>query len=303
MFSWPSLSGAWLAALLSNGSVKDEAPRTEENESVRYALIMTGSTRGESGLSLADPLDRNFFSLSTARVYDSLRDLGFQPENIRVLHPGQPSFDDPMEERAFAALQEEQFNGTYNTAATQQNLRNILKDFYARVDDNDIFVIYIGTHGAPSFLEMELDLPLRDTFIQEELENIHPGLGLLYLDSCSSGTFIRSLDLPEYVLVSMTGDMLGWGDRYFSGGSYFFENLGEPEADANVDGHVTIEEAFTLADREAAEHRKRIEPYLLGQYNWQGADPAVAITQFSVQPTMIRGEKTDPDFSFVEWLW
>lgn len=236
-------------------------------------------------------------------MYDSLRDLDFQPENIRVLHPGQPSFDDRMEARAFAALQEEQFNGAYDTSATQQNLRAILKDFYAKIDDNDIFVVYIGTHGAPSFLEMELDLPLRDTFIQEELENIHPGFGLLYLDSCSSGTFIRSLGLPEYVLVSLTGDTLGWGDRYFSGGAYFFENLNDPEADANVDGHVTIEEAFTLADREAAEHRKRIEPYLLEQYNWQGADPAVAITQFSVQPTMIRGEKTDPDFSFVEWLW
>ncbi|MBI1968972.1 caspase family protein [Candidatus Woesearchaeota archaeon] len=303
MFSWPSLSGAWLAAMLSQGSLKSDIQTPEENESVRYALIMTGSTRGESGLYLADPLDRNFFSLSGARVYDSLRELGFQPENVRVLHPGQPSFDDPMEARAFAALQEEQFNGTYDTEATQQNLMDILDEFTVRIDDNDIFVVYLGTHGAPSFLEMERDFPLTNAFIQERLGKIRPGLGILYLDSCSSGTFIRSLDLPEYVLISLTGDMLGWGDRYFSGGAYFFENLNDPEADANVDGHVTIEEAFILADREAAEHRKRIEPYLLEQYNWQGADPAVAITQFSVQPTMIRGEKTDPDFSFVEWLW
>lgn len=265
-------------------------------------MIITGSTRGESEPFLSDPLDEDFLSLSAARVYDSLRDLGFQPENMRVLHPHQPPFDDPIEARALETLREEQFNSTYNNEATWENIRNHLKEFAERVDENDLFVLYITTHGAPTFLELQRGPLLSSSVLQDWLEDVRPGVGLVYFDSCYSGDFIDRLSLPGYVLVSTTGSYLGWGDRYFSGGSYFFENLGDPEADANIDGQITIEEAFTLTDREAVEHRKRITPYLLHQYDWGSSDPIESSGEFSVRPTMIRGEKTDPNFSFVDLL-
>lgn len=274
------------------------------NKVTSYAFVIVGSGRGTRGASLSDPIDKNGFWLGGVRVYDSLREMGFQPENMRFLFStGDPDFADTLEARAIQMVKEEQFNDSYDNKATEANINIQLNRFAGLVDSNDIFVMYIGTHGAESMLELEADgyfgaWTVRE--VQESVDKINPGFGVLYSDACHSGAFIKKMNLPEYVLISTTGEhTYGWGDRYFSGGSYFFQNLTDGEADANVDGKITVLEAFNRAQQEGYNHMQRIDGYLRDTYNWEGFgnyQTQVASGQISVQQNMIVGNKSSYDF-------
>ncbi|MDD4877919.1 MAG: C13 family peptidase [Candidatus Nanoarchaeia archaeon] len=274
------------------------------NEVTKYAFVVVASGRGERGADLSDPIDKNFFWLGGVRVYDSLREMGFQPENIRFLYStGDPDFTDTLEARAIQMVKEEQFNGTYDNKATEANINLHLRRFAGLVDSNDIFAMYIGTHGAPSFLELEADgyfsaWTARE--VQESVDKINPGFGILYSDACHSGAFIAQLNLPEYVAISTTGShTYGWGDRYFSGGSYFFQNMTDGEADANVDGKITVMEAYNRAQSEATAHMQRIDNYLHYTYNWGsfgGYESEVVTGKISVQQEMVVGSSASADF-------
>lgn len=230
--------------------------------------------------------------------------MGFQPENIRFLYSrGDPDFNDTLEARAIQMVKDEQFNGTYDNKATEANINIQLRRFAGLVDNNDIFVMYIGTHGAPSFLELEADGYFASWTVQEvqaAVDKINPGFGLLYSDACHSGAFIKQLNLPEYVLISTTGEhTYGWGDRYFSGGAYFFQNMTDGEADTNIDGKITVMEAYTRAQSEADAHMQRIDNYLHYTYNWGGFgsyDEQIATGRISVQQNMVVGNASSYDF-------
>ncbi|MFH1066023.1 MAG: hypothetical protein V1734_05955 [Nanoarchaeota archaeon] len=275
-----------------------------KDEVTRYAFVVVASARGERGADLSDLIDGNFFWLGGVRVYGSLRNMGFKPENMRFLYStGDPDFNDTLESRAIQMVKEEQFNNTYDNKATEANINIQLKRFAGLVDSNDIFAIYIGTHGAPSFLEVEADgyfgsWSVRE--VQAGVEQINPGFGILYSDACHSGAFIKQLNLPEYVLMSTTGEhTYGWGDRYFSGGAYFFQNLTDGEADANVDGKITVLEAFNRSQQEGYGHMQRIDAYLRDTYNWGGFGSyrdQVASGRISVQQNMVVGKQSSYDF-------
>ncbi|MDI6737594.1 MAG: C13 family peptidase [Nanoarchaeota archaeon] len=275
-----------------------------EDEVTRYAFVVVASGRGERSPDLSDPIDKNFFWLGGVRVYDSLRQMGFEPENIRFLYSrGDPDFNETLESRAIQIVKKEQFNNTYDNKATEANINIQLKRFSLLVDNNDIFVLYIGTHGAENMLELEADgyfAAWTVKEVQEAVDKINPGFGILYSDACHSGAFIKQLNLPEYVLISTTGEhTYGWGDRYFSGGSYFFQNMTDGEADTNIDGKITLMEAYTRAQAEANAHMQRIDSYLENQYNWDGFggyESEVATGHISVQQTMVVGNASSPDF-------
>jgi hypothetical protein len=102
------------------------------------------------------------------------------------------------------------------------------------------------------------------------------------------------------VLISTTGShTYGWGDRYFSGGSYFFQNMTDGEADTNIDGKITVTEAYNRAQSEATAHMQRIDDYLHYTYNWGGFggyESEVATGQISVQQEMVVGNASSADF-------
>ena len=275
----------------------------------RYALIVTASTRGSTGPSLVDPLDKGNFFLNEVRVYDALREAGFEAKNIRVLYPATPDWGETMEVLGVQRLLDEQFglwHGGYDHIATAENIANALMKFGKVVTRNDIFVMYLGTHGAEDSVEIEAgNAEAYVSWFQELLLNIHPRFGLFYSDACHSGVFIRALNLPDFILVSTTGNALGWADRHYSGAAYFFQSLVDGEADTNVDGKITIEEAYWRSQARADSHMKRINEYLRTKYNYAGMgsyeDSFVNTKSFwhtSVEQTMIVGKNVSSDFSF-----
>jgi len=293
-----------LFGFVSCSNIQKHTELVQKNESTKYALVVVGSSRGERGQSLLDPYDKNSFFLAGVYVYQYLKDMGFKEDNIKFLYStGDPDFEEKLNSATIEDIKREQF-GKYDNKATQENLALLTERLSQKVDDNDIFVLYIGTHGSPKSLEMEADKDdgLYYNELQQMLEKINPGMGLVYLDSCYSGAYIKKLDLPRYILVSTTGEhTYSWVDRDFSGGRFFFENLTDPESDKNLDGKISIREAFIHTTKEAKEHMQRIDDYLRTEYNWgrYGSYENV-IKSILVEQTMIVGKDASDEFYFID---
>jgi hypothetical protein len=268
----------------------------KQNPIDKYAVVVVGSSRGEKGKDLIDPLDKNNFFLRSTFVYKHLEELGFKHENIYYLYAdGTPDFSEQRNGEVIQRIRKNEFNEpVQRKRATIKNLEGILNQLSKKVDGNDVFVVSIATHGNPYVLEMynsQFGDSLTPNKLSSMLKKIKPGKALLYVDACHSGAYIKKLHLDDYVVISGTQEhTLGWSDRDFSGASYFFENLTDPMSDTNVDGKITIDEAFRRSKIEAKDHLQRIMPYLLKRYNWEGANPYEAIKSMSLQPMIIVGK-------------
>jgi len=301
--------GLWVGFFLGLTVLSCSLPAGVAQDTVggtRYAFVLTASSRGERGDTLSDPIDKNFFWLNSVRVYTSLREAGFNPENIRVLYSnGDPDFNDSMEVLGVERIKKEQFGGSYSNVASIENIISELSRFARLVTPKDTFVMYLGTHGAPRFVEIEAgDGRMTVDDVQVLLQSINPKIGIFYSDACHSGAFIGALQLSKYVLLSTTGGhTYGWGDRTFSGGAYFFESLVDGESDENVDGKITISEAFFRSKERSLAHMKRIDSYLRTKYNYdQGAGEydelfgdKEGFIKSSVVPVMIVGSRASSE--------
>ncbi len=175
----------------------------------------------------------NPFNASGRRVYNELKMLGFKEENMQFI--------------------------TGETASARK-IEDAARDFAQKVDSNDLFVAYIGTHGSPFALMFDNDG--RESFTTSEIERafeqVNPKLGMLYLDSCYSGNVISDLELPKYILVSSTGKHTSsYSDTGFSPGIEFFSQFSSSDADLNNDGHITIAEAFEKSNENALAYQQR----------------------------------------------
>lgn len=286
-FSWslgcPSVNAKNLQTTAYNyDNISENIPQGN-----KYALVVVGSSRGERGTSLTDPIDRNSFFLGGVRVYKHLREMGFPRENIFFLYAdGRPDFTEPLEAETIAELRQYEFNGSYSNVASQANLETIINQLKDRVTENDTFAMYLGTHGDPEMLEMEVDGfdPLTYSELQQSVNKIRPKQGLLLVDACHSGALVAKLNLPNYVVIASTqSNTYGWVDRDYTTGANFFENLTDPESDENIDGQITMREAFDQTIIEGQQHWNRIKRYLTTRYNW-GPFPSTMLSDTSVIP-------------------
>lgn len=198
----------------------------------KYALVVIGST--DIGHYYGIREQDNPFNASGRRVFNELKMLGFKDENM-VFISGE--------------------------TASSRKVEDAVKEFAQKVDSNDLFVAYIGTHGSPFALMFDNDG--RESFSTSEIENafeqVQPKLGMLYLDSCYSGNVISDLELPKYVLVSSTGKHSpSYSDTSFSPGIRFFSQFSDSAADLNNDGHVAIGEAFAKSNEDALAYQQRL---------------------------------------------
>lgn len=269
----------------SSDNIHENNPSNEGN---KYALVVVGSSRGERGRSVTDPIDRNSSFLGGVRVYKHLREMGFPRENIYFLYAdGRPDFSEPSEAETIAELRQYEFNGSYSNIATQANLESIINQLKGKVTSNDTFAMYIGTHGDQDFLEIEMDgydNPYTFSELQQSVSNIRPKQGLLLIDACHSDALAAKINLPNYVIIASTqSNTYGWVDRDYSTGANFFENLTDPESDADINGQITMREAFDQTIIEGQQHWNRIKRYLTTRYNW-GPFPQGMLSDTSVIP-------------------
>ncbi len=267
-----------------------ESSQAGENPSEAYALVVVGSSRGERGD--VDQIDRNCFFLSGVRGYTSIREMGIPAEHMRFLYDdGQPDFSEPLEHDDIACLRREQF-GRYDNRATQANIEGQIAELGRLVDDNDTFILYLSSHGAPDLVEIPHDV-LTTAELDSALTAVHPERGLFVLDACSSGGFIRNMRTTGYAMISSTqATTFGWLDRHYATGAGVFENFTDSMSDTDMDGHVTVREAFERTRTESEAHWAHIQNYLRTRY--QG----VLLGGSSMTPTIHIPEGASEDWIF-----
>lgn len=197
----------------------------DSNFQDKYAVVVIGSQ--DIGNYSGIPESQNPFVAQGRGVYNQLKKLGFKEENMIFLS---------------------------GNNASARVLEDKLEEMSAKVDSNDLFVTYIGTHGSPYALEMEADGTemMAVSELSGMLKDIKPKLGLVYIDACYSGSFISDIELENYVAISSTGHYTpSYSSTTFSAGLEFFTALGSQGADLNEDGHITIAEAFISSNESA----------------------------------------------------
>lgn len=196
----------------------------------KYAIVVAGS--GDIGNYYGIPDAQNPFYLHGRNVYNQLQQLGFDREDMTLIT-----------------------NGT----ASYSKLKRIIEEYADKVDSNDLFIVYIGTHGSPFSLTLEGDgiEGLSVTELERLLEEVKPKLGIVYVDSCYSGAYISDLSLDDYVAVSSTGHYTGsYSDTTYTTGLEFFTAFSLPSSDTNGDGNITIAEAFEASNESSARYQQ-----------------------------------------------
>ena len=127
-----------------------------------------------------------------------------------------------------------------------------------QVEAGDRFILYINGHGArhgAGSIRIA-DGEITSQNISDFLESLRTPDRLVVIDSCFGGTFLRSLQSCDAMVLAATDKD---NVAFTSGLRAFWEALGAADADRNGDGKITVPEAFWGAYREmlAAAEEKR----------------------------------------------
>jgi hypothetical protein len=132
---------------------------------------------------------------------------------------------------------------------TDRNKLQSLLTRLPRVGSAPVWVILIG-HGTDDGREARFNLRGPDVTARELAEWLGPVKRPVAVVNCasSSGPFINHLSGPDRVVVTATRS--GSESNYARFGGYLSEAIGDPVADLDKDGQVSLLEAFlTAADR------------------------------------------------------
>lgn len=240
----------------------------------KYAVLCTGTDVRNASEGLIDPIDKNCFWISAVNVYNELIKSGHKPENIYVLYlDGKPPFDDEEYKDKIKEIKNE-FDGSYSNIATKARLEELLNSLEDRIKPEDTFTLYLNMHGSEwgtihfDYNDSYIDGDDLETTLQgNKSENI-----FILADTCHSEAFTDDIDYNSTIVSSSKKDFISWGDRNFSCGSYFFEELNNYKNDTNKDGKVSYLEAFIPTKERCLKYRKDMDDFLRNKYEGKGLD-------------------------------
>jgi len=275
------LASAILVSILSSGCPsnnrsKEDTPLPTKRSGEKYAVVCTGTSIRDASEGLRDPIDKNSSWISTVRVYNELLKAEYKPKNIHVLYKdGKPPFDDQEFLDQIKEIKKE-FNGSYSNIATKSRLEELLNSLEVKIKPEDDFTLYLHMHGSPwGTLHFDYDRSLFNGCYK--LYDGCCGLGgilegnksenvLIFVDSCFAEAFTKIIDYKSILISSSKINCVGWGDRNFSCGSYFFAEMNNRDNDFNKDGKVSPDEAFTTTRTRCIKYRKEIDGFLRTEY-------------------------------------
>ncbi len=174
---------------------------------------------------------------------------------------GEPRFDENFHEQtqtiaeASASLTEADniflFSGE---DAARDNLLSHFTALAELMNDDDRAVIYLVGHGSYDGRDYKFNIPGLD-ITTEDLLNIMdslPGQNHFLLNTSStSGALLEPLANEDRILVTATRSGNEQNATYF--GEYFVAALSSEDADLNKNNNISIEEAFSFAQRQVEE--------------------------------------------------
>ena len=265
-----------LFSILSFGCQSNDRKIDPSPSGEKYAVVCTGASMRNKQEGLADPIDKNCFWASTFRVYNELLKSGHKPENVYVLYKdGKPPFDDKEFLDKVKEIKKE-FNGSYSNIATKSRLEELLNSLEVKIKPEDNFTLYLSMHGSSwGTLHFEHDKSLFNGC--DKLYDGRCGLGgilegnkseniLISVDACHAEAFTEMINHKSILIAASKRDRVGWGDRNFSCGSWFFTEMNNMDNDFNKDGNVSPYEAFTTTKERCIKYRKEIDEFLRTEY-------------------------------------
>lgn len=218
-----------------------------------------------------------------------------------------------------------------------QAFEEAVRSAFWGAQEEDTSLLYISTHGvfdegasnasaALLLSDGEREERLEAPRLQAILDDV-PGQKILILDACNSGAFIGKglsggaykvyFTGPDYkVLCSAGGSEASWywhgtNAAQLSGASYFATVLadalgprGDHAADSNLDGLITLDEAYHFLWDNYAASMPQVYPENDDQFVLYAYDPLVhnqpekAITDISFEDTLLTAGESEIHFSF-----
>ncbi|MCX7703102.1 MAG: hypothetical protein N2234_03235 [Planctomycetota bacterium] len=249
------------------------------DEVEKYALLVIGCADTNTQLHPdLDPIDQNASEVQLGKLYGILTKCGFEDKNIRVLYAErglQPNWNETSYGKELARIRKNHFNGQYDNTASKENIDALMAYFKQKVDENDIFIFYIMTHGHPSAV---VQLAGKRMWKAEEMQTALSGLksktNIFCFETCHSGAILNRTDFPNAVCVAAApAETPGWVDRTFANCVNFIEAKADTANDKNKDGKVDPNEAFEVTKKKAADYEQKWREYLKTKYKMPKNSP------------------------------
>jgi hypothetical protein len=132
--------------------------------------------------------------------------------------------------------------------ATREGVQKAFADLDTRVKANDAVIVLLIGHGSFNGTDAAFNLPGPDLTVTEwsKLLAKLPSQRVAFIDtSSSSGAFLPAIASPGRVIVTATKTGGERNETEFP--QYFVEAFGDPAADRDRNGHVSVLEAYEYA--------------------------------------------------------
>jgi hypothetical protein len=214
------LAGAARAQTTSTVAQKKQAPLDPN----KFAVIINGAG--------GEPVYAKQFEEWTGQLSSALSDrFGFDGKQIKVLTEKQATAEDVK--RTFAALKSE-------------------------LDANNILFVFLIGHGSFDGKESKFNLVGPDLSASEYnvlLSSLPTRRVVVFNMASASGEFVKSLAAKGRIVITATRNGQETNATRFAG--FFIAALNAPDADTDQDGHTSVLETFTYANRLTADFYKR----------------------------------------------
>ncbi len=176
------------------------------------------------------------------------------------------------------------FNGE---DATRENLLAHFETQSAMMNEDDRAAIYLIGHGSFDGEEYKFNIPGIDISTDDILNIMEslPGQNHFLLNTSStSGALLEPLEDESRILVTATRSGNEKNATYF--GEYFVEALSSEDADLNKNNNISIEEAFSYAQRQVEEYFES-QGQLATEHSEIIGDGAAQFTLARINPVVI----------------
>ncbi|MBU0615909.1 MAG: C13 family peptidase, partial [Nanoarchaeota archaeon] len=227
-----------LGAIAANLGIKvatDVGELVGINPEERYAVVVAGfdwdEAAGPFGMYRRD--NPQWFMNETCKAYNDLLQMGFKPENIRVLSPNEAPGDTSYlrNTAGYDEFRDAFKDHSYSHEATRQNVTRVLEDMASKVDSNDVFVMYVGTHGntdwnGDSYVCLDNgDQQMTWKEMKHASDKINGGREIYIVDACHSGDFANLADEEHEEAIAASKDtQVAYSDSYGDSFARYFLN-------------------------------------------------------------------------------
>jgi hypothetical protein len=245
---------------------------------------------------------RSFIVASSALLSVALSALSFNAQAalyVTIVQGlgGEPAFEENFHEQsqtiaeASASLTDSEnitlFSGT---DATRENLLAHFSELSVGMNEDDRAAIYLIGHGSFDGEEYKFNIPGLDITTDDILGimNAFPGQNHFLLNTSStSGALLEPLQNENRILVTATRNGNEKNATFF--GKYFVEALSSEDADLNKNNSISIEEAFSYAQRQVEEYFES-QGQLATEHAEISGDGAAQFTLARINPVVISTE-------------